>query len=175
MSGAVLQDIRHHVLHNDQAKVPRDDALLSMGMMMKNNSKMSCLIVLTSVFLLAGCPGSGDRLKADETTTVSKVGENICFQVPDARNYRPSLIAINPRGTPAQKLSATDSPDLAINNGELCIPPSFYHFPENGQYVVQYILEAPNERQSPRSVVAGIKFSDGRVENITLTDSETTR
>lgn len=146
-----------------------------MGMIMKYKTISSSLLLVTSIFFLTGCPGSGDRLKADETTTVSKVGADICFQVPKAENYHPSLIAINPRGTPAQNLSATDLPDLTIKNGKLCIPPSFYQFPNNGQYIVQYILESPDTQGSQRSVVTGIEFSDGHVENIPLTDSETTR
>ncbi|WP_329957385.1 putative T6SS immunity periplasmic lipoprotein [Gibbsiella quercinecans] len=124
---------------------------------------------------MAGCSGSGDRLKADETTTVSKIGEDICFQVPDVGNYQPSLIAINPRGTPPQKLSVTDSPDLAVENGKLCIPPGFYQFPDKGQYIVQFILEALGDRRAQRSIVTGIALSGGHVESIPLTDSEITR
>lgn len=140
-----------------------------------NRTKINALLLITSIFFLTGCPGSGDRLKADETTTVSKVGENICFSVPDAGNYQPSLISINPIGTPPQQLSVKDSPDLTINHGNLCIPPGFYRFPDNGQYIVQYILEEPGKQGSQRSVVTGIKFSGGHVANIPLTDSETTR
>ncbi|GAA3606571.1 hypothetical protein GCM10023078_37040 [Gibbsiella greigii] len=55
-------------------------------------------------FFLAGCSSSGDRLKADETTTVSKIGEDICFQVPDVGNYPLSLIAINPQRNAAAKV-----------------------------------------------------------------------
>lgn len=142
---------------------------------MKSTSKISPLLLVASITFLAGCLGSGDRLKADETAAVSKIGENICFQVPDAGRYQPTLIAINPRGTPPQKLKFTDSPALAIENGKLCISPDFYHFPEKGQYIVQYILEAPDDRASQRSVVTGIEFSDGHVESIPLNEGETTR
>lgn len=142
---------------------------------MKGTRKISPLLLVASIVLLTGCPGSGDRLKADETAVVSKIGENICFQVPDAGSYQPTLIAINPRGTPPQKLKVTDSPTLAVENGKLCISPDFYHFPEKGQYIVQYILEAPGDQDSQRSVVTGIEFSDGHVENIPLNEGETTR
>ncbi|WP_312456018.1 putative T6SS immunity periplasmic lipoprotein [Pseudescherichia sp.] len=141
---------------------------------MKSTNKISPLLLVASISLLAGCPGSGDRLKADETAAVSKCGENICFQVPDAGSYQPTLIAINPRGTPPQKLKFTDSPMLAVENGNLCLSPDFYHFPENGQYIVQYILEAPGDRDPQRSVVTGIEFSDGHVRSIPLNEGETT-
>ncbi|WP_017803113.1 putative T6SS immunity periplasmic lipoprotein [Winslowiella toletana] len=142
---------------------------------MKTNIKLHSLLLLSSLFALTGCPGSGDRLKADETTTVNKVGSDICFLVPDAEDYQPTLIAINPRGTPPKNLSVTDMPDLAIQNGKLCIPPSFHQFPEEGQFIVQYILASKSDKDSRRSVVTGLEFSDGRVHNIPLTDQEITR
>jgi len=146
-----------------------------MGIIMKGTRKISPLLLVASIVLLTGCPGSGDRLKADETAAVSKIGENICFQVADAGSYQPTLIAINLRGTPPQKLKVTDSPALAVKNEKLCIPPDFYHFPEKGQYIVQYILEESDGHASQRSVVTGIEFSDGHVKSIPLTEGETTR
>lgn len=142
---------------------------------MKNKSGINAILLIAAICLLAGCPGAGDRLIPNETATVSKAGEDICFQVSDARNYHASLIAINPRGTPAQTLSVTDAPDLPLRDGKLCIPPGFYRFPDQGQYIVQYILTRPGERETPRSVVAGIEFTDGQVKSIPLTDRETTR
>lgn len=146
-----------------------------MGMRMRYKTGGSYLLLILSAFLLTGCPGAGDRLKADETTTVSKAGEDVCFQVSDAKGYQPSLIAINPRGTPPQKLSVTDSPNLTVKNGELCIPPGFYRFPAKGQFIVQYILEVPGEQGSQRSVVTGVEFSGSHVRNTPLTNRETTR
>ncbi len=138
--------------------------------------KKDIILIVSSIFFLSGCPGSGDRLKADETTTVSKIGADICFAVPNTGNYQPSLIAINPRGTEPKNLSVTESPDLTVKNNRLCISPKFHRFPEKGQYIVQYILNVPGDRALPaRSVVTGIEFSDGGVKNIPLNDSEITR
>lgn len=84
----------------------------------------------------------------DETTSVSKAGEDVRFQVLNAKSYQPSLIAINPRGTPPQKLSVTDLANLTVKNGELCISPNFYRFPAKGQFIVQNILDVPGEQGS---------------------------
>jgi hypothetical protein len=146
-----------------------------MGMIMNNLIKIRSSILTASVIFLSGCPGSGDRLKADETTTVSKVGAEVCFDIPDASDYQPSLIAINPRGTPPQKLSIKDSPDLTVANGKLCLPPTFYQFSEKRQYIVQYILQKPDDQQSQRSVVIGVEFTGDDVETFTLNANETTR
>ncbi|WP_370446953.1 putative T6SS immunity periplasmic lipoprotein [Serratia sp. MYb239] len=146
-----------------------------MGMMMKTKILNRATLLFASVLLLSGCPGTGDRLTSDETATASKVGEDVCFQVPDSKDYQPSLISINPRNTPPQRLSVTDSPDLTVKNGMLCIPPEFYQFPLTGQFIVQYILASPTESTSSRSVVAGIELSGGQVRNIPLTDAEITR
>ncbi|MCR0998122.1 putative T6SS immunity periplasmic lipoprotein [Serratia rubidaea] len=132
-------------------------------------------LLFASVFLLAGCPGTGDRLTPDETAMASNNGEDVCFHVPDSKDYQPSLIAINPRDTPPQRLSVVDAPDLTINNGMLCIPPGFYSFPSAGQFIVRYILTSPTDSESPRSVVAGIELSDGQIKNIPLSDAEITR
>ncbi|WP_345827489.1 putative T6SS immunity periplasmic lipoprotein [Erwinia sp. HDF1-3R] len=145
-----------------------------MEIMMIYKSKRCSILLIASIFFLTGCPGSGDRLTADETTTVSQTREDVCFVVSNAANYQPSLISINPRGTPPQKLSVTDSPDLRVKNGRLCIQPNFYRFTDKAQYVVQYILEAPGGLPQ-RSVVTGIEFSQGQVKSIPLKDSEITR
>lgn len=127
------------------------------------------------MLILAGCPGRGDRLKADETTVVSKQGEDVCFFVPDAKNYQPTLISINPRGTLPQNLSVIDSPKLSIRNNALCIPPEFYEFPDKGQYIVQFILKIPGDWDSVRSVVTSIEFTGKSVKTIHLSDSEILR
>lgn len=132
-------------------------------------------LFLTSVFFLTGCPGRGDRLIADETTTVSRQHENVCFYVPDAKNYRVSLIAINPRGIPSGQYKVRDLPDLHIINSELCITPEFYRFPDKGQFIVNYILEKPGEPNTIRSVATGIEFSGNNVTTFRLADNETVR
>lgn len=38
-----------------------------------------------------------------ETTSVSKQGENVCLDIPDAQDHQPADMGINPRGTPSKE------------------------------------------------------------------------
>jgi len=133
------------------------------------------LIPLFVIFvtMLTGCPG--DRWRFDELAIVSTVKDNVCFSVPDASDYQPVSIAINPRGTPSKEQRIIFDPELRVANGQLCIPPSFYFFPENGQFIVSYILHSENHKETPRKLVAGMGILNGCVFNITLTDMEIVR
>jgi hypothetical protein len=46
-------------------------------------------------FIAYRVPGPGDRMRFDETAVVSLQGENVCFNVNDAQDYKPVAIAIN--------------------------------------------------------------------------------
>ncbi len=128
-----------------------------------------CLLILT------GCPGPGDRFIPHETTSVSKQGQNICFKVSDAQDYQPDDIGINPRGTPSKEKDFNFSPNLTIADGKLCIPPSFYHFPDNGRFIVEYILTSKKHEDEPRKFVVGVGINNGEVYNFALTDREIAR
>ncbi len=128
-----------------------------------------CLLILT------GCPGPGDRFIPNETTSVSKQGENVCFSIADAQDYQPADIGINPRGTPSKEKDFNFSPGLAIADGKLCIPPSFYHFPDEGQFVVEYLLISKKYDDAPRKFVVGVGVGHGKVYNFPLTDREIAR
>lgn len=137
----------------------------------KNRSFISLFCLLT----LTGCPGSGDRLQPDEEVVVSMVGGNICFEVSGAEDYQPADIAINPRGTPYKEQEVIFDPALRIVNGKLCIPPSFYPFPDKGQYIIESVLTSKKHQNEPRRIVAGVDVSHGHIGNISLTDMEILR
>lgn len=132
----------------------------------------SGLFIFLTLLMLTGCPGEGDRLYPDETTQVSRMGEDICFRVPDAQDYQPIFIAINPRGTPPKEQTFTSKPKLTISDGQLCIPPSFYPFSTNGQFIVEYILSSPKYKNKSRSVVVGVEVMNNRIYNMPLRDRE---
>jgi hypothetical protein len=132
-------------------------------------------LLLVSLVIMTGCPGSGDRLRPDEEATVTRVGESLCFGVPEAEDYQPADIAINPRGTPFKEEHIIFSPALSVTDGQLCVPPSFYTFPDKGQIIVSYVLTSKRHKDEPRRMVAGLGFLQDRVFNIPLTDMEILR
>ncbi len=134
------------------------------------------LFIVTFLFclpVLTGCPG--DRWRFDEEATVSTMGDNVCFTVPDAGNYQPVDIAINPRGTPSKEKNIIFNPMLRVVNGQLCIPPAFYHFPDKGQFIVSYVLLSERHKAAARKMVAGVEISSGCIFNIPLTVGEISR
>lgn len=133
------------------------------------------ILLFPCAFILAGCPGQGDRLQPDEITTVKKTGNNICFLVPDAAEYQPTIMTIGQRDKPAEKMWRGDNPALKVQNGQLCIPPALYSFPEDGQYVVRYVLKSSQQNKLVRSVVAAIEVSKTGVRNLPLQSNEGVR
>lgn len=132
-------------------------------------------LLLISLITLTGCPGSGDRLRPDEEATVTRAGTSLCFGVPDAEDYQPANIAINTRGTEFKEREITFSPALSVTDGQLCVPSSFYAFPDKGQFIVSYVLTSKRHEDEPRRMVSGLEISQGRVFNIPLTDMEILR
>lgn len=139
--------------------------------------KILWLVLLSSVCLLTltGCPGPGDRFIPHETTSVFKQGENVCFNITDAEDYQPAYMGINLRGTPSKEKDYNFSPSLTIIDGKLCIPPSFYHFPDNGKFIVEYILVSKKHEDEPRKFVVGVGINNEQIYNFPLTDREIVR
>ena len=133
------------------------------------------ILLYPCAFILTGCPGQGDRLQPDEITTVQKSGNNICFLVPDAEGYQPTIVTIAPRDQPAEKMWRGDNPALKVQNGQLCVPPALYTFVENGQYVVRYVLKSSQQNKPVRSVVAAIEVLKTGVRNLPLQSNEGVR
>lgn len=128
-----------------------------------------------SLTLLTGCPGHGDSLRPDEITTVSIRGDNVCFSVPEPEDYQPVSISIDPRGTRFRDRKITFDPPLRVVNSHLCIPPSFHHFSDKGQFIVRYVLHSERHKNTPRSMVAGVEIADECINDIPLNDMEAVR
>ena len=133
------------------------------------------LLSLTCLLALTGCPGSGDRLTPDEEATVIMMADNVCFEVQDAGDYQPADIAINPRGTPYKEQNIILAPALRVTDGKLCVPPSFYTFPDQGEFIVEYVLTSPQHPDKTRKMVAGLGISQRHIHSISLTDREILR
>lgn len=129
----------------------------------------SCLLFLT------GCPGSGDRMRMDETTLVEIRDDNVCMSIPNSQDYQPVDMAINPRGTPSKEKDFNFSPGLKIVDGILCIPPSYYHFTSGNRYIVEFVLHS-SRMGEPRSFVVGVGVNNGNeIYNFALTSREISR
>ncbi|MFJ5329953.1 putative T6SS immunity periplasmic lipoprotein [Pectobacterium versatile] len=135
-------------------------------------AKLSAFLLIVTSFLLVGCPGSGDRLKPDELTSVRQVGSDLCFLVSDARDYQPTLIAISTRAAQPQEWTLYENPSVIVTQGELCISPSFYRFLDDSTYVVRYILQSKKYGDLRRSVVSAIAFTNGSVRSVPLRKDE---
>lgn len=134
------------------------------------------MLLLASLLALTGCPGSGDRLRPDETTSVRRTANNeVCFAVHHAGDYQPVFISINPRNIPPPKHKYTLIPPLKVKDAQLCIPPSFYTFASDGQFIVKYILKSRTQSPPTRSVVVGVDVSKGEISVFPLANSEITR
>jgi hypothetical protein len=143
--------------------------------MIKLSYKLRTAIMLTPLLTLTGCPDHGIMMKFDETTSVTKTTDGMCFQVPDAQDYQPGMITIAPRGTPSDKRWYKYKPDLKVQNGQLCVPPSLYTFPYSGQFLVEYTLISKTKKDDPRRVVIGFDLNNGHPYGIELTNIEISR
>lgn len=135
-------------------------------------AKLPAFLLIATSFLLVGCPGSGDRLQPDELTSVRQAENDLCFLVSDDQDYQPTLIAISTRTAQPQEWTLYENPSIVVTQGELCIPPSFYHFLDDRTYVIRYILQSKKHSNSRRSVVSAIAFTHGSVRNVPLRKDE---
>jgi len=138
------------------------------------NKIMKNIISILSIIMLTGCPGDrlDTRYKPNETASVSLSDQGICLQVSDPRNYQPEIITISSRDTPIKERWYKYKPNLAVDNGTLCIPSSFYQFPTKGQFIVNYILTSQTKNTPPRHVVVGFEISNGHAYGIQLQSNE---
>ena len=138
----------------------------------RSASRYAFLLTLT---LITGCPGHGDYLRPDEITTVSTRGDNVCFSVQEPEDYQPVTISIDPGGTRFRERQITFDPTLRVVNSQLCISPSFHHFPDKGQFIVRYVLHSARHKDTPRRMIAGVEIAGECIFNIQLNDMEAVR
>jgi hypothetical protein len=133
------------------------------------------VLVLFLFLLLTGCPYSGDQWHFDEEVKINVKKENVCLDIEDPEGYQPKNIAINPRGTHTKDQEITFNPELSLVGNQLCIPPTFYHFPNQGQFIISTVLTSTVNKSEPRRLVAAVEISQGIITSIPLTDLEIVR
>ncbi|MGV3345751.1 putative T6SS immunity periplasmic lipoprotein [Enterobacteriaceae bacterium LUAb1] len=127
------------------------------------------LLVATVLCSLVGC-WMGDYHHPSETTVAKKTNAGLCFKVNDPGDYRLATLRIRPRDV--VKDFFVMMPALSIADGQLCIPDSYYHFPKNGDYLVDYTLRSPTKVKEQRYVVTALRMTDGEFQQLRLRYSE---
>lgn len=142
-------------------------------------SKMQCHLLksgflIISIILLTGCPWGGVKYFPAEKINAWMNKSNVCFFIPDSKDYQPVFIAINLRSTPSKARSFIDSPELQVADGQLCIPSSYFHLPDTSvdPLIVEFVLQSQAENDHPRSFVSGFSIANGMIKNIPLTKRE---
>lgn len=123
-----------------------------------------CLLILTGYLEDLG-------VRFDKTARVSREGGSICFSGEDKQNYKLEYISINPRGMDPKNKDYFNKPDLTVSDGKLCLPTSFYPFPDTGQFIVEYRLRSGSNNR-PQRVVVTFEINNGYVYNVAPTESE---
>ncbi|MBS1203618.1 MAG: hypothetical protein H6R25_517 [Proteobacteria bacterium] len=129
--------------------------------------------------LLSGCP-MGDRLdqryKPAETAVVELKGDQVCFDIPGPEDYQPVFIKLSPRNTPNKERWYQQYPRLSVKNGEMCVPPRVYKFPDKGQFVASFTLASKDKAKTTefntRRFDAAFEIKEGRAIAIQVDKNE---
>ncbi|MGV3346527.1 putative T6SS immunity periplasmic lipoprotein [Enterobacteriaceae bacterium LUAb1] len=108
--------------------------------------------------LLAGC-WLEDYAPPIKTTTVKRTNAGLCFKVTNPGDYRIATLGIKVRG--AEKGFFREMPALTIKKEQLCIPDSWYHFPQNGEFIVDYSLRSPVKIDKRRFIIVVFRLING--------------
>ena len=140
----------------------------------RQHSTSFFIFSLISVFTLTGCPWGEMKYYPAEKVIAWMKNDAVCFSVPESRDYQPVFISINLRGTPPKKKRFVENPILLVRENNLCVPPSFYQFPDNSEspYIVEFILQSKNKSNPPRSFIAGFNMIAGKASGVQLTKLE---
>lgn len=137
------------------------------------------LLPLLCLPLLSGCP-MGDRVdqryKPAETAPVMVKNAQVCFTIKDAEDYQPAFISIAPRITPYKERWYQQAPRLTVKEGEMCIPPGLYKFPDSGEFITTFVLSSKSKAQTTafntRRFNVAFAIDAGHAKPIAVNDSE---
>ena len=113
-----------------------------------NNPLLPALLSL----LLTGC-WLGDHFPSLEIGQVSRTDAGFCFQINNAGDYYAHYLSIRDRDAPPRSGFNRDFPALKIAHNQLCIPDTYYQFPESGELNVEISLRSPTERRMMRRII----------------------
>ncbi|BCQ35599.1 MULTISPECIES: putative T6SS immunity periplasmic lipoprotein [Erwinia] len=113
-----------------------------------NNPLLPTLLSL----LLTGC-WLGDHFPPYEVGQVSRTDAGFCFQINNAGDYYVHYLSIRDRHAPERSGFNRKLPALKVANNQLCIPDTYYQFPDYGEINVDISLRSPTERRMIRRII----------------------
>ncbi|BCQ34447.1 hypothetical protein ERHA54_18880 [Erwinia rhapontici] len=117
-------------------------------------------VLLTS--LLTGCGLLGDYTPLPEIGQVSRSQAGFCFQIKNPGDYYVHFLSIRERSAPERSGFNREFPALQIADNQLCIPPSYYHFPDDGEINVDIALRSPTKkRKYRRDIISEFRVVNG--------------
>lgn len=121
--------------------------------------KMLFPVIFSS--LLSGCWLLGDYTPHYEIAQVSRTHAGLCFQVEKPGDYYAHYLVIRRRDMPQMSGFNREFPALTIADNQLCIPNSYYHFPDSGEINVEIALRSPTKRMINRFIMSEFKIVNG--------------
>jgi len=121
--------------------------------------KMLFFVIFSSI--LSGCGLLGDYTPHYEIVKVSRTHAGFCFQVKRPGDYYAHYLVIRNRDMPQMSGFNKEFPALTIYNNQLCIPDSYYQFPDSGEINVEIALRSPTKRKINRFIMSEFKIVNG--------------
>lgn len=115
--------------------------------------KINKLVLPALLSLLLTRCWLGDHFPSLEIGQVSKTDAGFCFQINNAGDYYAHYLSIRDRDAPPRSGFNRVFPALAIAHNQLCIPETYYLFPESGEINVEISLRSPTERRMMRRII----------------------
>ncbi|WP_455819772.1 putative T6SS immunity periplasmic lipoprotein [Pseudomonas cerasi] len=111
--------------------------------------------------LLTGCGWMGHYSPPNELGQVSRTDAGMCFQIENAGDYYAHYLVIRDSRAPEMSGFKRKLPALKITNDQLCIPETYYTFPDSGAKRVDIALRLPTRKMRRRYIVSEFNMVNG--------------
>lgn len=111
--------------------------------------------------LLTGCWWMGHYSPPNELGLVSLTNAGVCFQIKNASDYYAHYLVIRDSRAPEMSGFKRKLPALKIAHDQLCIPETYYKFPNSGAKRVDIALRSPTKKMRRRYIVSEFNMVNG--------------
>lgn len=111
--------------------------------------------------LLTGCGWMGHYSPPNELGQASRTDAGVCFQIKNAGDYYAHYLVIRDSRAPEMSGFNREFPALKITNDQLCIPETYYTFPNSGAKRVDIALRSPTRKMRRRYIVSEFNMVNG--------------